>query len=502
MTILEDEVIIKINSANYIRLEKLGYELPKYLNYKGEYVVKQKEEIKIKVRDLSVGSRVYVTKICDECKCIIPNQVYAHVITNRNRSDGKDRCKKCSRKKGENTKNENIRYENSLEFYAEKNNKNCLLIEYSDKNKQKTSEIKFASNSKFLWKCMECNSEFLATVNNRINGNGCPYCSGQKVNETNSLASLNPDVARLLTKHKDGYTITSGSGEKLFFTCPRCKDVSRKIVKNVVKHGIGCTKCGDGISYPEKFLISLLKQLEVNFETQKVFDWSSNKRYDFFVEAVNCIIETHGAQHYQENSSFHISLLDEQFNDKLKKELAEKNGITDYVTINCSESNLEYIRKNIVNSKLSLLFDITKIDWLYCHQFACSSLVKTVCDLWKTTDKTTVEIGGILGIHQTTALRYIKQGVNLGWCEYDRIQSYKRIFKSKPIWNKTKIVQLTKEGEFVRCWGSMTEAAKELNLYHSNISRVCTGKLKSTGGYNWKYLNDYENNSNSNNSSN
>ena len=33
-----------------------------------------------------------------------------------------------------------------------------------------------------------------------------------------------------------------------------------------------CRKCSDGISYPEKFLYSILEQLNIDFETQKIFD--------------------------------------------------------------------------------------------------------------------------------------------------------------------------------------------------------------------------------------
>ena len=35
---------------------------------------------------------------------------------------------------------------------------------------------------------------------------------------------------------------------------------------------------------------------------------------------------------------------------------------------------------------------------------------------------------------------------------------------------------------------SAAEAARRLNLNRSNISRVCRGELKRTGGYHWKYV--------------
>ncbi|MEM5599205.1 hypothetical protein AAHB53_28045 [Niallia circulans] len=70
-------------------------------------------------------------------------------------------------------------------------------------------------------------------------------------------------------------------------------------------------KCSDGFSIPEKFMFNLLDYLQVDFDYQKVFDWSLGKRYDFYIPMLNCIIETHGAQHYQ-YSGFMNSLEQEQ----------------------------------------------------------------------------------------------------------------------------------------------------------------------------------------------
>ena len=50
-----------------------------------------------------------------------------------------------------------------------------------------------------------------------------------------------------------------------------------------------------------------------------------------------------------------------------------------------------------------------------------------------------------------------------------------------------KILQYTKSGEFVREWASAMEAQRELGIAQSNICACCKGKLKSAGGYAWKY---------------
>lgn len=51
----------------------------------------------------------------------------------------------------------------------------------------------------------------------------------------------------------------------------------------------------------------------------------------------------------------------------------------------------------------------------------------------------------------------------------------------------TPVVQYTLEGELVQKYFSITEAAKVTGIDSSGISKCCRGKLKTTGGYVWKY---------------
>ena len=56
----------------------------------------------------------------------------------------------------------------------------------------------------------------------------------------------------------------------------------------------------------------------------------------------------------------------------------------------------------------------------------------------------------------------------------------KKHHRSKPI------IQYDKDGNFIREWGTMTEAETTLNITHK-IHVVCQGKRKTCGGYIWKY---------------
>lgn len=56
------------------------------------------------------------------------------------------------------------------------------------------------------------------------------------------------------------------------------------------------------------------------------------------------------------------------------------------------------------------------------------------------------------------------------------------------------IVQLTKDGELIRVWDYVTEAANFIGVKPWNIITCCTHpeKLKSAYGFKWMYLKDYE----------
>ena len=50
-----------------------------------------------------------------------------------------------------------------------------------------------------------------------------------------------------------------------------------------------------------------------------------------------------------------------------------------------------------------------------------------------------------------------------------------------------KILQFTKSGEFIREWPSAMEASHQIGIAQPNICNCCRGKLKSTGGFVWRY---------------
>ena len=164
--------------------------------------------------------------------------------------------------------------------------------------------------------------------------------------------------------------------------CPFCKNEQMYSTDNWSTNGFSCNRCGDGISYGEKFMYSLLNQIRENFITQlsrTTFGWCDKYKYDFYLPRINTIIEVHGIQHYEENRSslycYNAS------NDEIKEKLAKENGISNYIVIDCRKSNLQYIKESIINTNLLQLLNVTEneINWIECDRFTSKSFLITVC---------------------------------------------------------------------------------------------------------------------------
>lgn len=57
-----------------------------------------------------------------------------------------------------------------------------------------------------------------------------------------------------------------------------------------------------------------------------------------------------------------------------------------------------------------------------------------------------------------------------------------------------KVIQLDLNGNYIKTWGSLSDASNELNIGRPDICSVCKGKKKSAGGYMWILEEDYDEN--------
>lgn len=52
---------------------------------------------------------------------------------------------------------------------------------------------------------------------------------------------------------------------------------------------------------------------------------------------------------------------------------------------------------------------------------------------------------------------------------------------------KKEVKQYTTDLKYIKCWKSIREASRELGISENNISSCCNGKLKTAGGYIWRF---------------
>lgn len=112
-------------------------------------------------------------------------------------------------------------------------------------------QVTVFSNKKIWWICSK-GHEWRATVNNRSNGHGCPYCAKQKVNDENCLQAVEPTLAEEWHPVKNGsltpMDVTPGSGKKVWWLCSRRGHEWRETV-NHRSHGRDCPYCYERYRY-------------------------------------------------------------------------------------------------------------------------------------------------------------------------------------------------------------------------------------------------------------
>ena len=349
----------------------------------------------------------------------------------------------------------------------------------------------------YNYRCNKCGNENWISEYSLKRGQRCNVCSGKSVAlGINSIWDNARWMVDLGISEEDAKTHTPCSNEVVYAKCPVCKRIKKVILNNVYKsHSIGCS-CGDGVSYPEKLTENLLIQLNLEYERQYKI---GKFRYDFYLSKYNTIIEVHGEQHGQFIKNGELTLVkrtkgfskrDEIKNDSDKCWVAYKNGvIKHYISIDCSTSELGYVRLNMLNSELNTLLDLNKVNWIKCGEYASSNLLKEVCNYKKDNPETsTRDLVKKFGLSDTTITRYLNKGNELGWCVYDGNKEQNRGRKLGGKSSGKPVQQYSLKGTLINVYSSMEEAEKQTGVSFKSISNCCRGKQKTAGGYCWKYV--------------
>lgn len=509
--LLTKEVWVGLKNQTVKWYENKDYEIPRYKNSRGKYVVKIGTKIKVKTKDLTDSSSVLVDVQCDGCGRELLNTPW-YVYKKYVKEDGKYYCNQCA----------NAGFKKWISFYEwcyinlpkEEADKILSRWDYElnvDKNGKviTPNDITFGSDGiskKGYWfKCLdhpEHKSE-LKNIGSFTNGcKGSVDCS-----QCNSISITHPQLVKYLVNKEDLYKYSHASNKKIPMQCPECGYEKEMNVNNLVNTGFSCSQCSDHIPYTEKFFFNFLQQLRLDFKfqlTKITYKWCEDYRYDFYINKINGIVETMGEQHYEEKTGTWGHLEKIQDNDFNKEWVARKNKIANYIIIDCRKSDMEWIKTNIMKSRLPTILNFKEkdIDWFKCHEFACNSLVKVICSLWDNGMKDTLKISGELKLSRATIIKYLKQGAKLGWCDYDPIKEKKKVhIQFKNLKRGKSIICLTTNEIF----NSQKEAGEKYHISSNNICQCCSHKTKSAGKHPetgekmvWMFYEEYLNKQNDN----
>ncbi|WP_297419528.1 hypothetical protein [Clostridium sp.] len=336
---------------------------------------------------------------------------------------------------------------------------------------------------------------------------GCSVCANRTVIEgINDIPTTAPWMVNYFQGgYNEAKLYTCCSGQKIIPICPDCGRVKDKkiTISNIYQtKSIGCS-CGDGQSYPNKFMYSLLEQLEIEFLTEYSPKWIKPKRYDFYFKLNNkeYIIEMDGGWHNKDNNKSGQTKEASKGIDDCKDKLAEEHNI-EIIRINCDynymNNRFKYIKNNIIN-KLHDIFDLSMINWGKVEEFALSNLIKKVCDYKKNNpDLTTRQIGEVIKLDKKTIREYLKQGTKLNWCEYDadeeKLKNDKKVRKRCSEANKIKVICMNNN----KIFNSIKEAMEYYKIKSNHITDCCKGYRKYCGicpitkkNLTWMYYNEF-----------
>ena len=296
------------------------------------------------------------------------------------------------------------------------------------------------------------------------------------------ISETHPEFITWMQNPEDGNKYSHGSNFKINWICQNCGEiVNAEISKVITRKRIPCKRCSDGVSYPNKYMNSMLRQLCIEFKQEYMPEWIKPKRFDFFIPSKKIIIEMdenigHGRVTFDGSDSF------ETFKtDLYKDKKALENGIQ-VIRIDSIVSDSDYIKNNIYKSQLSQIFDLTKVDFNQCNKDANSSLKMMVCDAWNQYHDMS-KIMKIVNLQRNTIVRYLTDCSKYNLCNYDPKQQMidsgkKNIVKALES-NSLKVICLETKEIFNSC----REAYDWLGYNHDghSIQDNCRGITMSAG---------------------
>ena len=123
-----------------------------------------------------------------------------------------------------------------------------LAKEWSNSNDKKANEITSASNPYIKWICKDCGHEYVAKLQEKINGYICPVCDNRTtVKGINDLVTTHPLLANEYSKanQRDVTTVRKDIDVYVLWTCPDCHGDYQYLVKEKQAGDNVCPYCNN-----------------------------------------------------------------------------------------------------------------------------------------------------------------------------------------------------------------------------------------------------------------
>ena len=268
-------------------------------------------------------------------------------------------------------------------------------------------DVVAGSREKFWWKCPKGRDhEWEAKIADRTGGpkSGCPCCRGLTVSDTNSLASLYPDIAAEWHPTKNGSwqpaTVVAGSTRKLWWKCPKGVDHEWEAssANRTGREKTGCPYCNLGwtLNNVRRFVRSLLDQDLLNslapaelflLAQQNGLGTSSLRRSEFVKALTSGRLASHALEQFANADA--DSELEQLFGDVSAEDLLEGSPIDNHpddIDIEISDDAIDIHADDSLPevSAGSILDSLESNLWSTADEEAVEFLVASgISKLWK-----------------------------------------------------------------------------------------------------------------------
>ncbi len=216
----------------------------------------------IRPQDVTIGSHRTVWWQCP----VGPDHEWTASVRNRARLG--HGCPMCSKRTGRASKGTSL---------ADTHPKLALQWD-SDKNGSlKPDQVTPGSNRRVWWRCSSTTPhEWDATIYNRTSRQPegeCPFCSHTRLDDSNTLGAVHPEIAEEWHSDKNGElsptTVSRASGKKVWWLCS--KDSSHEwqaTVKNRTVHKSGCPVC-EAAQKSDRLRMAILESVQLHDDCLK-----------------------------------------------------------------------------------------------------------------------------------------------------------------------------------------------------------------------------------------